>query len=177
MFWRRPLAVVALVGLGAGIGYLYAQDRAGPGKLTAQDRLDIQDLYWRYAQGHDFRDAELVASAFAEDGVFQVSPTRATVGRKEILESLAAGFSGRSADSGRRHWQNAWRISPTAEGARGRVYWFALEVGTGDPVDGLPVDGHRGPSFRSTGYYEDVYVKTAEGWRFKSRTLNWDEAN
>ncbi|MCY4599994.1 MAG: nuclear transport factor 2 family protein [Acidobacteria bacterium] len=177
MFWRRSLAVVALVGLGAGIGYLYAQDRGGPGKLTAQDRLDIQELYWRYAHGHDFRDAELVASAFAEDGVFQVSPTRATVGRKEIFESLSAGFAGRGADSGRRHWQNAWRITPTPEGARGRVYWFALEVGTGDPIDGLPVDGHRGPSFRSTGYYEDVYVKTAEGWRFKSRTLNWDEAS
>lgn len=177
MFWRRSLAVVALVGLGAGIGYLYAQDRGGPGKLTAQDRLDIQELYWRYAHGHDFRDAELVASAFAEDGVFQVSPTRATVGRKEIFESLSAGFAGRGADSGRRHWQNAWRITPTPEGARGRVYWFALEVGTGDPIDGLPVDGHRGPSFRSTGFYEDVYVKTAEGWRFKSRTLNWDEAS
>ena len=177
MFWRRSLAVVALVGLGAGIGYLYAQDHGGPGRLTAQDRLDIQELYWRYAHGHDFRDAELVASAFAEDGVFQVSPTRATVGRKQIFESLSAGFAGRGADSGRRHWQNAWRITPTPEGARGRVYWFALEVGTGNPIDGLPVDGHRGPSFRSTGYYEDVYVKTAEGWRFKSRTLNWDEAS
>ena len=176
MFWRRPLAVVALLGLGVGIGYLSAQERGDRGVLTAQDRLDIQDLYWRYAQGHDFRDAELVASAFAEDGVFRVSPTRATVGRKEIFESLSGGFAGGPVDSGRRHWQNAWRITPTPEGARGRVYWFALEVGTGDPVTGLPVDGHRGPSFRSTGYYEDVYVKTAEGWRFKSRTLNWDEA-
>ena len=177
MLWRRLLAVVVLMGLGAGIGYLYAQDRGGPGALTAQDRLDIQDLYWRYAHGHDFRDAELVASAFAEDGVFRVSPTSAVAGRDEIAESLSKGFAGRSSDSGRRHWQNAWRITPSPEGARGRVYWFALEVGTGDPVTGLPVDGHRGPSFRSTGYYEDVYVKTAEGWRFKSRTLNWDEAS
>ena len=86
MFRRRPLAVVALLGLGVGIGYLSAQDRGA-----------------------------------------------------------------------------------ACTGSRSRV-------GTGDPVTGLPVDGHRGPSFRSTGYYEDVYVKTAEGWRFKSRTLNWDEA-
>ena len=167
--------VVALVALGAGIGYLYAQDRGAPGKLTAEDRLDIQELYWRYAHGHDFRDAELVASAFAEDGVFRASPTSAVAGREAIAESLAAGFAGRSPDSGRRHWQNAWRITPTQEGARGRVYWVALEVGTGDPVLNLPVDGHRGPRFRSTGYYEDVYVKTAEGWRFQSRALNWDE--
>ena len=173
MFWRRPLAVVALVGLGAGIGYLYAPDRAAPGKLTAQDRLDIQDLYWRYAHGHDFRDAELVASAFAEDGVFRVSPTSAVAGRDEIAESLSNGFAGRSADSGRRHWQNAWRITPTQEGALGRVYWFALEVGTGDPVNGLPVYGHRGPSFRSTGYYEDVYVKTAERSGAEAALVRW----
>ena len=45
MLWRRLLAVAALVALGAGIGYLYAQDRGGvAGNLTAQDRLDIQDL-------------------------------------------------------------------------------------------------------------------------------------
>lgn len=175
MFLRRALAVVALVALGAGIGYLYAQDRGGPGKLTAEDRLDIQELYWRYAQGHDFRDAELVASAFAKDGVFRSSRGRAVEGRAAIAESLGRGFAGRGPDSGRRHWQNAWRITPTEGGARGRVYWVALEVGTGDPVPNLPVDGHRGPRFRSTGYYEDVYVKTGEGWRFKSRTLNWDE--
>ena len=176
MPWRRLFAVVVLVGLGAGIGYLSARDRTDPGALTAQDRLDIQDLYWRYAHGHDFRDAELVASAFAEDGVFRTSPTSAMTGRDAIAASLGAGFAGGGSDAGRRHWQNAWRITPTPDGAQGRVYWFALEVGTGESIDGLPVDGHRGPSFRSTGYYEDVYVKTAEGWRFKSRTLNWDEA-
>ena len=66
----------------------------------------------RTAHGHDFRDAELVASAFAEDGVLRVSPTRAT------------GWVGRRSSSP------------------------SLEV------------------------LQDVYVKTAEGWRFESRTLN-----
>jgi hypothetical protein len=94
MSWRRPLAVVALIALGAGIGYLYAQDRGAPGKLTAADRLDIQELYWLYAHGHDFRDAELVASAFAVDGVFRASPDRAVEGRRAIADSLASGFAG-----------------------------------------------------------------------------------
>lgn len=175
MFRQRLFVAVALIGFGAGIGYLSAQDRHGPGGLTAEDRLDIQELYWLYAHGHDFRDADLVASAFAEDGVFRSSPARAVTGRAAIAEALATGFAGRSPDSGRRHWQNAWRIRPTPDGARGRVYWVALEVGAGEVLDGLPVAGHRSPRFRSTGYYEDVYVKTADGWRFKSRTLNWDE--
>ena len=176
MSWRNLQVVAALLALGAGIGYLYAQDRGGSGTLTAQDRLDIQELYWSYAHGHDFRDAELVASTFADDAVLQTLPGSALTGKDAIAESYARRFADGSFDSGWRHWQNAWRITPTPEGALGRVYWVALEVGTGDPAPvPLPVDGVKGPRFISTGYYEDVYVKTAEGWRFKSRALNWDE--
>ena len=171
--WRLVLGVVLV---GFGIGYLSAQDRGSPGELTAQDRLDIQDLYWRHAHGQNFADAELFASAFSEDGVFRVSPSRAAVGRDEISELIAGSFAGRVGDSGRRHWQNGWRITPSPEGARGRVYWLVFDVGKGDPVPGLPVDGRRGPQFRSTGVYEDVYVRTPEGGRIQSRTLNWDEA-
>jgi hypothetical protein len=43
-------------------------------------------------------------------------------------------------------------IEPAAEGATGKVY--------------LP---GRDPN-SSGGHYEDTYVKTAAGWRFKSRT-------
>ena len=170
------VAVAVLVGLGVGVGYLSAQDRNRPGELTPQDRLDIQDLYWTYAHGQNFADAELFASAFSEDGVFRTSPERAAVGRDEIAELIAGSFAGRTGDSGRRHWHNGWRITPSPVGARGRVYWLVFDVGRGDPVPGLPVDGRRGPQFRSTGVYEDVYVRTPEGWRISSRTLNWDEA-
>ena len=176
MHMGRFVAVVVLVGLGVGVGYLSAQDRGSSGELTAEDRLDIQDLYWRYAHGQNFADAELFASAFTEDGVFRVSPTQASVGRAEIAEFISGSFAGRVGDSGRRHWHNGWRITPSPEGARGRVYWLVFDHDKGDPVPGLPVDGQLGPQFRSTGVYEDVYVKTPEGWRFKSRTLNWDEA-
>ena len=168
--------VVGVVLVGFGIGYLSAQDRESQGALTAQDRLDIQDLYWWYAHGQNSADAELFASAFTEDGVFRVSATQAVVGRDEIAEFISGSFAGRVGDSGRRHWHNAWRITPSPEGARGRVYWLVFDVDKGDAVPGLPVDGPRAPQFRSTGIYEDVYVKTPEGWRIQSRTLNWDEA-
>ena len=118
--WRFVIGVV-LVGLGAGAGYLLVQERDGAGQLTAQDRLDIQDLYWRYAHGQNFADAELFASAFTEDGVFRVSPTRAAVGRDEIAELISGSLAGKGGDSGRRHWQNGWRITPSPEGARGRA--------------------------------------------------------
>ncbi len=173
--WRFVAGVV-LVGLGAGAGYLTAQDRGRAGRLTAEDRLDIQDLYWTYAHGQNFADAKVFASAFTEDGVFRISPTRAAVGRDQIAALIAESFAGKVGDSGRRHWQNAWRITASPEGARGRVYWLVFDVGKGNAVPGLPVDGRRGPEFRSTGVYEDVYGKTPEGWKIKSRTLNWDES-
>lgn len=173
---RSVVAAAVLLALGAGAGYLTAQDRGGAGRLTAEDRLDIQELYWTYAHGQNFADAKLFASAFSEDGVFRISPTRAAVGRDQIAALIGESFAGKVGDSGRRHWQNAWRITPSPDGARGRVYWLVFDVNKGNPVPGLPVDGPRGPEFRSTGVYEDVYVKTREGWRIKSRTLNWDDS-
>ena len=147
MSWRNLQVVAALLALGAGIGYLYAQDRGGSGTLTAQDRLDIQELYWSYAHGHDFRDAELVASTFADDAVLQTLPGSALTGKDAIAESYARRFADGSFDSGWRHWQNAWRITPTPEGALGRVYWVALEVGTGDSRARSPTGGRgQGPA-------------------------------
>jgi hypothetical protein len=111
--WRFVAGFV-LVGLGAGAGYLTAQDRGAAGRLTAEDRLDIQDLYWIYAHGQNFADAKVFASAFTEDGVFRISPTRAAVGRDQIAALIAESFAGKVGDSGRRHWQNAWRITRVA---------------------------------------------------------------
>jgi hypothetical protein len=48
-------------------------------------------------------------------------------------------------------------IEPAPEGATGKVYLVAIGL-DGDPQK---VDAQ--------GYYEDVYVKTPQGWRFKSR--------
>ena len=77
-------------------------------------------------------------------------------------------------DTGSRHWNNGWHIAPSPEGAWGRVYWMVLDVGSGEPVGDLP--GVVGWTHRSTGVYDDVYVKAAKGWRIKSRTLDFDEA-
>ena len=52
-------------------------------------------------------------------------------------------------------------ITPTATGAMGKSYLLALGVG-GDPT-----------SVERQGGYEDVYVKTKDGWKFKTRTHVW----
>ena len=170
----RAATVLALVTIGVGIGYLSAQGDANAASdgLSAQDYADIQQLYWRYNHGADFRDPELFGSAFAEDALFQPGFESDVNGRTEIISFISRGEKG--TDSGSRHWNNSWRITLTAEGAQGRVYWLVLDVGSGNPIAGLP--GAVQPTHRSTGYYDDVYVKMADGWRIKKRTLNFDEA-
>ena len=158
------VAVIALVGFGAGVWYISAQGSgsASSGALTAQDYADIQQLYWRYNHGADFRDADLFASAFTDDAVFKTGPEQEHTGRDKIAAFMSGSLSGQVGDAGRRHWNSSWRITPSAEGARGRTYWLVLDVSTGEATHS------------STGYYDDVYVKTPDGWRIKSRTLNGD---
>ncbi len=166
MKFLRVVTVVALVGVGVAIGYLSAQSNvsAASDGLTAQDYADIQQLYWRYNHGADFGDADLFVSAFTDDAFVKSSNGQEYVGKKEI-DGFISGSLARmpTGDTGRRHWNNGWRITPSAEGARGRTYWLLLDVGTGQPTNDR------------SGYYEDVYVKTSDGWRIKSRTIFGDD--
>ncbi len=166
MKFLRVVTVVALVGVGVAIGYLSAQSNvsAASDGLTAQDYADIQQLYWRYNHGADFGDADLFVSAFTDDAFVKSSNGQEFVGKKEIDGFISGSLVRMPAgDTGRRHWNNGWRITPSAEGARGRTYWLLLDVGTGQPTNDR------------SGYYEDVYVKTSDGWRIKSRTIFGDD--
>ena len=52
-------------------------------------------------------------------------------------------------------------IDPSPEGATGKEYLAVVDLSE----NGKPGVVHQG------GHYEDVYVKTAQGWRFKSRQM------
>jgi hypothetical protein len=52
-------------------------------------------------------------------------------------------------------------IEASPEGATGKVYLLVIDIGS----DGRPTSVNMG------GHYEDVYVKTAEGWKIKSRNF------
>ena len=60
-------------------------------------------------------------------------------------------------EQGVRHVYVNHIITPTAEGATGTVDMLMIGLG-GDP-NKIEYDG----------YYEDVYARTPQGWRFKSR--------
>ena len=78
------------------------------------------------------------------------------------MKSLAQRFSTRPAEHERRHWQNNSVITPTAEGATARTYFVSFEVSYVPPKPAL------------SGHYDDVLVRTDDGWRIKERELNLD---
>src|SRR5688500_17975012 len=145
--------------------------RPAAGGLSTQDYIDIQQLAPGYAflidtctnGGQDFADL------FTPDGEFSVSQewgvagARKTKGRAALINAAGGDGKGGCRDPkslmgyGISHIVANHVITPSAEGATGKSYLLAIGVG-GDPT-----------KIERQGGYEDVYVKTPAGWRFKSR--------
>ena len=158
----RVLMIVSLFGSLAGVAWAYAQQNSSSrtGALTAQDRADIQDLYARYNQGSDFSDMAMFMSIWADDAVFKTSPTsQEIVGRKALEEWRANLNSNRQKTNSppRRHWNSSLVLTPTPESTKGRNYWVLMDVSGKQPV------------VYASGYHDDTFVKTAAGWRIKTR--------
>ena len=97
----------------------------------------------------------MMADLFAPGGTFIK-----TQGRDELAK-LARG--GRRGPMNVRNMSSLAIIKPSPEGATGLQYAEAINFGERDKKTPTEVDHY--------GRYEDVYVKTAEGWRFKTRTF------
>lgn len=158
------LAVVMAIGF-VGFGWVSAQQSSGssPAMLTGQDYEEIKELYARYNQGSDFRDAELFLSAFADDAVM-TRGGRDIVGMDALRAERAERYAGQTGDNGRRHHNGSFIITPTADGAKARAYYLLLDVTS------------RPPTMVASGYYDDVFTKTPAGWRIQHRTLHGDGA-
>ena len=133
----------------------------GSTALTGQDYGEIEGLYARYSQGSDFRDLELFLSAFSEDAVIVSADGSSTQGIPAMRAARAERYQ-ETGDTGRRHRTGSYLITPTADGAHGRAYYVLLDVTTGPPTTVF------------TGYYDDEFVRTPEGWRIKHRSVNRD---
>ena len=93
---RNLVAAVALAGAGAAIGWIAASGNAAAaaGTLTAQDYAEIEQLYWRYNHGGDFRDSELWLSAFTDDAIFRVAGRPTLSGMEELTAMRAERDAG-----------------------------------------------------------------------------------
>lgn len=131
--------------------------QSAPSTLTAQDFVDIQQLYAKYNWTLDAGDAEGYASTFTPDGAFN-----ANAGHDAIVNFANTFHAGVGAHV--KHWNTNLMITPTAGGATGQVYLMLVDYAT------------RPPSIFTSASYSDELVKTAQGWRFKKRTTRGDTA-
>jgi hypothetical protein len=186
--WMVVVGLV-LAGAGFGLGWASAQTKPSGPRLTADDYFAIQQLYGRYTHSidHGQKDGMDYASVFLPDGILiSVTPAAnpCTPGagweagtRDDIrgsvpdeknvnvcvakmvgtqkLAVLAAGFKSRQ----QRHIHTNFLLTPTADGATGRVYLNEMNVLVKPPV------------ITSSGIYDDTLVRTPDGWRFKKRII------
>ena len=138
-----------------GILSVAASGAAQSAKLTADDYIEIQQLYAKYAHTLDLGDADGWANTFTADGVFGESKGH------DQLKAFAEGFMG-SFEGAARHWNTQLVITPTAEGAHGSCYLLLVDPRT-QPY-----------TIMAAGLYQDTVVKTSAGWRFKERVFTPD---
>ena len=124
--------------------------------LTTQDYIDIEQLYAQYNHAIDAGDGEGWAATFTPDGSFNNFTGR------EALVGFIKNWREKRSGATRRHWNSNLRITPSADGASAVVLLMIVDVGA------------QPPAIVMTGQYTDALVKTANGWRFKSRQVKGD---
>jgi len=126
--------------------------------LAPQDYLDIQQLVVRYAYALDTGadNGYMYADLFTPDGEFSRPYAK---GREQLAALARLGPDSRRGPLSVSHFVTNHLIEPSGEGATGKVYLAIFEFGEGGKPNVITQGGH----------YEDVYVKTAAGWRFRSR--------
>ena len=159
---RWILALAAAILLHAGLA---GGQTPAAGTLTPQDYIAIQQLVSKYAyaidectnRGYDYADL------YVPDGTFSTSRNGKVLNTCAGRDRLAEAARGGMPDCKDVPWAGIVHmlvnhvIEPAPGGAIGKVYLIAIGL-----------DGEPG-KVEAQGRYEDVYVKTLQGWRFKSR--------
>jgi hypothetical protein len=149
------VVIAALLAILAGWA-LRAQPST-PATLTASDYLEIQQLVARFSYAVDMHggDGSAFAALFTPDG----SVDAKAKGTAQLVEFAAQTNKDRSGPAFTRHFVTNVVITPAPGGATGRSYLLTLDAAEGDKPTTMLGGGH----------YDDVYVKTPQGWRIKSR--------
>ncbi|HEY8518751.1 MAG TPA: nuclear transport factor 2 family protein [Gammaproteobacteria bacterium] len=168
--WKGSFGRLALIAMVAFAAFLRHDALAQRGaSLTAMDYVEIQQLVNRlnFALDYCTNGGRDFADLFVEGGTYTIDQgdgnplTRST---REELIALAGGPDCESRKSPPSayilHLAESLVIEPSAEGARGVSY--AIYPSSKGRYFQEDVAGQ-------LGLYHDEYVKTADGWRFKSR--------
>ncbi len=133
-------------------------------QLSAQDYVEIQNLYASYNHASDAGDADAYASCFTNDGILRIETLNVTVqGRENFVAFKRKDKEGRRGMY-RRHWNGSLYLEKVdANTARGRCYFQGFNGKPGS----LPTLG-------DVGVYEDTIVRVDGRWKFARRVLTMD---
>jgi hypothetical protein len=132
---------------------------AKPGSLSVMDYIQIEQLIASYGHALDSGfgkgdNGDAYAGLYTPDGVaFNTS--------KGYAALAALGREQPRGPKYVRHYLMNHVIDPSPEGATGKAYLAVIDIGEQGKPSTLFLGGH----------YEDTYVRTAEGWRIKTRNL------
>jgi hypothetical protein len=158
---RGAWAALALVAALAGTRG-HAQ---GTETLAEKDRQEILQLLSTYRTALFDCHAEQYADLFATPGGYFASGPRGEVRERQDLIDMTLGY-------------DRCRPNPPANSAEPATNPNAARgPALPDPVIEWAPEGAKGHivNSRGGGYYDDVYVKTPKGWKFKSRNVISDE--
>ena len=134
-----------------------------PLKFTADDYIEIQQLYANYAHALDRGEGDRFAATWVVDGEFTGGRGPGKANDDRTPRKGTAALTAMGSTSGTRHFNANLVITPTAEGAKASVYLLLYTARTNPP------------SFVETAIYDDTLVKTPQGWKFKKRIVWRDD--
>ncbi len=158
---RTALVIISVI-LAAAL-FARLQGAKAPA-LTGLDYAEIEQLGARYVHALDTCSDKDWADLFSTDGVvISGADKKRTEGRAALLEFVTAPANrcSQATPMTLKHMVSNLVIEPTPEGASGKSYVLSLKITRGG-MSGEIVFG---------GKYFDEYVKTPQGWRFKSREI------
>jgi hypothetical protein len=163
MAMRQKVFVFTCATMIALVASWIAAQPKGPARLTADDHIEIEQLYQAYQRGVDGGSRES-SWVFTPDGEFVAG--RAVTGEKALKE-FYTNVNKTHQPKVRRLLSNII-ITPTPTGADGSAYLFTIDAR----------DSAKPSMVAYYGVYNDTFVKTAAGWRIKRRvyTQDWPES-
>lgn len=138
-------------------------DDQAQGARALQDERDITYLLLRYAEAVDFRDWERLRSCF-DDGAELEYETSGVHDSPDAFVANCRRLTGMIRST--QHFVSNVVVRVDGDTASSRCYVWAQHT---------PIEG--GPAFFLGGVYDDRHLRSASGWRIRSRrlSLRWTE--
>jgi hypothetical protein len=138
-------------------------------RLSVEDRLDIQELFAKYAWGIDMGDIDGVLACFAEDGYLDHLWQGKLVGHEKIRVAFEElWYDRQSWWIGRQHLANHFIIEKEGEGARVKAFFSILQYNV----------EYRTNFVFGIGTWDNFCVKRNGKWVFQSVFINaWTGAD